>query len=294
MTSQPASVTVIGLGLMGRALAKAFMNAGHPTTVWNRTPSRAEGLVAEGAALAASVGAALAASPITVCCVSDYESLRRLYEVADGELVGRVLVNLTSGDSAQAADMAHWTQSRGARYVDGAIMAIPPAIGTTDATILISGPREDYESSRAALDALGTVTYLGEAPGLSALYDAAGLTMMWSVLNAWLHGVALLRTAGIDAQTYTGFAVRMAEGTTGWLADYAEQIDTETYPPDDATLDTHAGGMAQLLSQSEALGVNADLPRLFKALADRAVAAGDGGRSYPALIAQFTPTEQPA
>jgi 3-hydroxyisobutyrate dehydrogenase-like beta-hydroxyacid dehydrogenase len=45
-------VTVIGLGLMGRALATAFLRAGHPTTVWNRTPAKAEQLVAQGAKLA--------------------------------------------------------------------------------------------------------------------------------------------------------------------------------------------------------------------------------------------------
>ncbi|HUR05444.1 MAG TPA: NAD(P)-binding domain-containing protein, partial [Nonomuraea sp.] len=35
-------VTVIGMGMMGRALATAFMNAGHPTTIFNRTPGKAE------------------------------------------------------------------------------------------------------------------------------------------------------------------------------------------------------------------------------------------------------------
>ncbi|MER6901101.1 NAD(P)-binding domain-containing protein, partial [Amycolatopsis sp. NPDC000740] len=41
-------VTVVGLGSMGRALAGAFLAAGHPTTVWNRTPDKAAPLVAGG------------------------------------------------------------------------------------------------------------------------------------------------------------------------------------------------------------------------------------------------------
>lgn len=48
-------VTVVGLGLMGRSLGRAFLRAGHPTTVWNRTPAKADALVAEGARLASSV-----------------------------------------------------------------------------------------------------------------------------------------------------------------------------------------------------------------------------------------------
>lgn len=58
-----APVTVIGLGLMGQALAGAFLKAGHPTTVWNRTASKADQLVAQGALLAPTVDAALKAGP---------------------------------------------------------------------------------------------------------------------------------------------------------------------------------------------------------------------------------------
>ena len=73
-------VTVIGLGLMGQALAGAFLRAGHPTTVWNRTAAKAEQLVGEGAKLAGSVGDAVAASPLVVVCVSDYTAVRELFE----------------------------------------------------------------------------------------------------------------------------------------------------------------------------------------------------------------------
>ncbi|WP_307849745.1 imine reductase family protein [Qaidamihabitans albus] len=168
-------------------------------------------------------------------------------------------------------------------------MAIPPTIGTAEAVILLSGSKTAFDSQQFVLDALGTASYLGEDHGLSALYDVAGLSMMWGVLNAWLHGVALLGTAGVDASTYTPFAVQMAQGTLGWLAGYADQVDSGTYPPDDATLATHAGGMAHLVEESKRLGVNADLPRLFKALADRAITAGQAGKGYAALVEQFTP-----
>ena len=57
-----APVTVIGLGLMGQALAGAFLADGHPTTVWNRSAAKAEQLVARGATLAASARNAVAAS----------------------------------------------------------------------------------------------------------------------------------------------------------------------------------------------------------------------------------------
>lgn len=281
-------VTILGLGLMGSALTGALLKAGHRITVWNRTAAKADQLLAQGALPAESVAAAVDASPVTIACVSDYESLQQTFTAVTGELDGRLLVNLTSGDSAQAREMARWADQRGASYLDGAIMAVPPAIGTAEAVILLSGSETVFTTHQPSLDALGTTTYLGEDHGLSALYDVAGLSMMWGILNAWLHGVALLRTVGVDASTYTPFAAQMAQGTVGWLAGYADQVDSGTYPADDATLTTHAGGIAHLIEESESLGINSELPRLFKALVDRAINAGLAGRSYPVLIEQFT------
>ncbi|MEV0202008.1 NAD(P)-binding domain-containing protein [Nonomuraea sp. NPDC050691] len=281
-------VTVIGLGLMGRALAGALLKAGHPTTVWNRTPSKADRLVAEGARLAPTVGDALKASSLTIICVTDYQAMRELLGASEGELDGRMLINLTSGDSAQAREAARWAEQRGARYLDGAIMAIPSAIGTAEASILQSGPQSDFEVHKSTLDALGTVTYLGADHGLASLYDVAGLAMMWSVLNAWLQGTALLRTAGVDAGTFAPFAQQIAAGVAEWLPGYAEQIDSGSFPAEVSALETDARAMSHLIEESEAVGVNAELPKLIKAMADRAIAAGHGGEQYPVLIEEFS------
>ncbi|MER7000451.1 NAD(P)-binding domain-containing protein [Streptomyces sp. NPDC000410] len=287
MNKTDTPVTIIGLGLMGQALADAFLKAGHPTTVWNRTASKADQLVSEGAQLAPTVGAALKAGPLTIICLTDYQAMHELLGASDVELHGTTLINLTSGDSTQAREAARWAEQRGARYLDGAIMAIPPTIGTAEAVILHSGPQADFDAHRSTLDALGTVTYLGADHGLAALYDVAGLAMMWSVLNAWLQGTALLRTAGVDATTYAPFARQIAAGVAEWLPGYAEQIDNGSYPAEVSALETDARAMAHLIEESEAVGVNAELPKLFKAMADRSIAAGHGGEQYPVLIEEF-------
>lgn len=288
MNETAAPVTVIGLGLMGQALAGAFLRTGHPTTVWNRTASKADQLVAEGARLAPTVGEALKASPLTIICVTDYQAVRDLLGASEAEFDGTTLINLTSGDSAQARDTARWAERQGARYLDGAVMAVPPAIGTAEAVILHSGPRADFDAHRSTLEALGTVTHVGDDPGLASLYDVAGLAMMWSVLNAWLQGTALLRTAGVDAATYAPFARRIAAGVADWLPGYAEQIDSGSFPAEVSALETDVRAMAHLIEESEAVGVNAELPKLIKAMADRSIAAGHGGEQYPVLIEEFS------
>lgn len=225
MDNTETPVTIIGLGLMGRALARAFLKAGHPTTVWNRTAAKAAELVAEGARVAATVDDALAAGTVTIICLTDYAAVHELLGASERGLAGRTLINLTSGDSAQARAAADWAAHHGAHYLDGAIMAIPPAIGTADAVVLYSGTREVFEAHGSPLEALGTATYLGTDPGLASLYDVAGLAMMWSVLNAWLQGTALVRAAGVDAATFAPFAQRMA---AGWRNGYPNRRQRST------------------------------------------------------------------
>src|SRR5687767_7610160 len=108
MTSpRPAPVTVIGLGVMGQALAHAFLAAGHPTTVWNRSAGRADALVAAGATEAGTAAEAVAATPLVVLCVLDRPAVDAVLDAA-GEAVGpdRTIVNLTSSVPEDARALA--------------------------------------------------------------------------------------------------------------------------------------------------------------------------------------------
>ncbi|MFC4118570.1 NAD(P)-dependent oxidoreductase [Nonomuraea zeae] len=287
-----SEVTVIGLGLMGQALAQAFLAKGHATTVWNRSAGKAEQLAAQGAVRADSARAAAGASPLVVVCVSDHQAVRELLDPLEDVLAGRVLVNLTSGTSEQARETARWAERRGIDYLDGVIMDVPQGIGTAGAVLYYSGPRPAFDRHEPTLRSLGEGTvYLGADHGLSSLYDMAMLTMMWSILNGFLHGAALLGTADVPAATFAPAVVKGMSTVAEWLPGYGAQIDSGKYPALDSTVDTHLAAMEHLVHESEALGVSAELPRFVKALADRAVAGGHGGEGYAAMIELF---RQPA
>ena len=70
-------VTMIGLGAMGGALARAFLGAGHGVTVWNRTSSKSDSFLALGANGAPSITEAVKASPIIVFCIDKAEKAGR-------------------------------------------------------------------------------------------------------------------------------------------------------------------------------------------------------------------------
>lgn len=285
-----APVTVIGLGLMGQALAAAFVKSGHPTTVWNRTAAKADELVGQGATLAGSVADAVTASPLVIVCVSDYDAVTELLDPLADELAGRVLVNLTTGTSTQAREAAEWAAKKNtAAYFDGAIMAIPPAIGTDEAVLLYSGPKDAFDEHEATLKALSDANtkYLDSDHGVSSLYDMSLLGIMWGILNSFLNGAALVGTAGVKATAYAPLANFMINVVTGYVTAYAEQIDKGEYPAEDATLHVHIAAIDHLLHESKALGINAELPQFYKSFVDRAVEAGHVENSYSSLIEVF-------
>ncbi|GHF38259.1 3-hydroxyisobutyrate dehydrogenase [Streptomyces mashuensis] len=278
-------VTVLGLGSMGSALAGSFLSAGHQVTVWNRTAARAEPLVARGAAAAATAGEAVAAAPLVVACVLDYDALRTLLAGHEAALAGRTLVNLTSGSPEQARETAAWAAGHGIAYLDGAIMNTPPHIGAPGTMLLYSGDPAALARHHDTLAALGDPVDLGEDAGRAGLYDTALLGLMWATLGGWLHGVALAAADGVPATEFTPVANRWLSGAVaGFLSAYAPQTDARSYPGDDATLDVHLAAMQHLLHASRDRGVDTALPELFARQTERAIAAGHGADSYARLI----------
>ncbi|MDI6103418.1 NAD(P)-binding domain-containing protein [Actinoplanes sp. NEAU-A12] len=281
-------MTVLGLGMMGTALAGAFLDGGHPVTVWNRTPGRAAPLTDRGAVYAGSLAEAVEASPLVVICVRDYRAVRSVLEPAEALLAGRTLVNLTSGTSEEARATAGWAAGIGARYLDGAIMMTPPGIGQPHAAILYGGSRELFDEHEATLARLGGgTTRLSDDHGIPALYDVALLGLMWGTLNSFLHALALVGTEKVEATTFLPFATSWLGGVATFLPDLARQVDEGAYPAHDATLETHLSPIHHLVHESEVRGVDTALPRSFRALAERGVAEGHAKSSYAALIEQF-------
>jgi 6-phosphogluconate dehydrogenase (decarboxylating) len=117
------AVSVLGTGMLGTALARALLQAGHRVTIWNRTASKVDALVASGATRALTPAEAVAASPIVIASVSTYDDVHAVVDPEVDHLAGRTLVNLSSGTPEQARTLSAWAAERGVRYLDGAAMS---------------------------------------------------------------------------------------------------------------------------------------------------------------------------
>jgi 3-hydroxyisobutyrate dehydrogenase-like beta-hydroxyacid dehydrogenase len=278
-SSSTAAVTVLGLGPMGRALAGAFLAAGLRTTVWNRTPGRDLDLKERGAISASSAADAVAASPLTIVCVVDYDAadtFLRTEPVTDA-LKGRTVVNLSSDTPARARTTAAWAAGHGIRYLDGAIMTPIDTIGTPDAVFLHSGPEDLYAEHRHALSVLGgTHTHLGEDPGRAAAHDIALLDIFWTATAGYVHALALARAEGITARELVPFAQGIGAILPPLFAEWAGDIDDGTYSGEGNPLTSSVSSMTHIVRTAEAHGIDTAVLRAAEGQARRAVGLGHG------------------
>lgn len=293
--AQHDPVTVIGLGPMGLALAETLLRNGHPTTVWNRTPERADTLVAKGARRAGTAAEAISASPVTVICLKDYATMYAVLDSAGDALKGRALVNLNSGTPNEARAASSWAAGRGIAYLDGAIMVPPPLVGHPGAVFLYSGARHVVDEHRTTLASMGDPRYLGPEPSLAVLYNTALLDLMYATMNGFLHATALVGSANVPAVEFADLALNwfMPTVVNATLTEQAPALDKGDYPGDAGTMEMNLHALDHIARTCEEQGIHADQPQLMKAIAEQAIAQGHGGKNYLAVHEVFKKPTQP-
>ncbi|MBB5084950.1 NAD(P)-dependent oxidoreductase [Nonomuraea endophytica] len=281
------SVTVIGLGPMGHAMATAYLDKGYDVTVWNRTARKADDLVARGAHLAPGVEAALKANELVVLSLTGYDAVHAILEQVPQALAGRTVVNLTSDTPANARTAAEWVASHGGTQITGGVQTPPPGIGTPGVSTYYSGPADAIETHRAALEVLTEVDYLGEDPGLAALYYQIGIDMFWTGLVGYLHGQAMARAHGVSARQFREHAVKSLD--FGYFVElYAPRIDAGDHSGDMENLAMAAASLEHVVRTAEAAGVDGAIPRAILDTFRRGIAAGHGQDSLTRLTDVLT------
>lgn len=291
MTAQHVPVTVIGLGPMGQAMVRSLLAADHSVTVWNRTPSRADGVVADGAVLAPSPRAALAASDVVLLSLTDHAAMHAILDDATEALAGRTLVNLSSDAPERTREAARWAESHGATFLAGGVMSPAPTVGTPDAYVYYSGPGEQLERYRAVLARIGEPRYLGADPGLAQLMYQAQLDVFLTALSVLMHATALVGSAGIPARDFLPEALTTLTDIPAMLTaggstpeSVGKQIDAGQHPGHLSTSTMMGATADHLVAASAAAGIDVGLPRAVQAHYRRAIDAGHGRDNWTRII----------
>jgi 3-hydroxyisobutyrate dehydrogenase-like beta-hydroxyacid dehydrogenase len=287
MIEKPVPVTVIGLGPMGQAMTRRLLTAGHPVTVWNRTVSRADALVAEGAALASTPAAAVAAGDPTILSLTDYQAMYDILGDVGGALAGRTLVNLSSDTPERTREAADWARRRGAAFLTGGIMAPAPMVGTDAAYVYYSGPKDVFEQHRQVLALIGSPRLLGDDPGLAQLMYLAQLDVFLTTLSSLMHATALAGSVGMTAAEFLPQAMATLADIPAMLQEGenpGEQIDAGEHPGHLSTAAMMGATAEHVVAASQAAGVDLTLPLAVQSHYRRVIEDGGGRDNWTRII----------
>ena len=276
-----ADISVIGLGAMGSALARALLRARLRVTVWNRTAPRMQPLLAAGADGAGTIASAVQASPLVLICIDNYAATTRLLGATgvSQHLSGRTLIQLSTGTPREARESEVWAGDVGVGYVDGKILGGPASIDTERGMILVAGAKAAFASCESAVRSLeGDIRYLGDSIGAPATLDLAWLSERFGSFVGAAHGARLCEAEGVGIDLYASL---FAEGQTAKR--FADIIHRRAYENPGATLQVWTAALERIQDQANDAGINREFPDFVLRILKRAIAAGHGGEHIAAL-----------
>ena len=200
-----AEVGFVGLGVMGGRIARRLLAAGHTVTGHNRTRAKAEWLIAEGMAWAASPRAVAEAAEVTFSMVTGTAALEAITRGPDGVVAGlgpgKMYVDMSTASPKTSQELAGLVAERGAAMLDAPVSGSVVTLEEGRLSIMVGGDREVFDRVLPILRDIGpTVTHVGPH-GLAVLMKIATNLSLAVQMAAFSEGVLLAEKGGIPRET---------------------------------------------------------------------------------------------
>ena len=202
-------VGLIGLGNMGAGMAANLLKAGHEVTVYNRTPGKAQALVAQGARQAAKVADACRGEAV-ITMLADDSAVEGIVFVDGGIGVslgkGAIHISSSTISVALSEKMAAAHATNGQRFISAPVFGRPEAAAAAMLFVAVAGAPDAIDECMPLFNAIGQKTFrFGEKPSDANLVKLSGNFLISSVIEALGEAIALVGKAGLDQHQYVDF-----------------------------------------------------------------------------------------
>ncbi|HEY1800563.1 MAG TPA: NAD(P)-dependent oxidoreductase [Terriglobales bacterium] len=210
-------VGFIGLGNMGLGIAANLLKAGHEVTVYNRTASKADPLVKQGAHFAAQVADACHGEAVMTMLADDHALESVVFGDAsvgakgDAGIIGSlgkgaIHISLSTISVALSQKLTAAHAERGQRFVSAPVFGRPEAAAAAKLIVTASGADDDVTACTPLFEAIGQKTFrFGTKPADANLVKVSGNFLISCVIESLAEAMALVGKAGIDQHQYLDF-----------------------------------------------------------------------------------------
>lgn len=200
--STSLTVGYIGLGLMGKSIARNILRAGFPLVVHNRSRAAVDELVAEGAQPAFSPAQVAAQVDVVFTNLPDSPDVEHVAlgqdGILDGAHPGLIYVDNSTIKPATARHIAERLAEVGVQCLDAPVSGGDIGARNATLTIMVGGAAEALERVRPVLEATGkTITHIG-GPGSGQIAKASNQIMVAAQMVAMSELLIFAKKAGAD------------------------------------------------------------------------------------------------
>jgi 2-hydroxy-3-oxopropionate reductase len=280
-------VGFIGLGIMGRPMAKNLMEAGYELVVHNRSPEKAEELAKEGnATAAASPGQVAQACDIVITMLPDSPDVETVVAGEGGLLEGirdgALLVDMSTISPVVTKELSEKVREKGASMLDapvsgGDVGAIEGAL-----SIMVGGSEEDFERARPLFDVMGkAATHVGPI-GAGQVVKACNQIVVALTIEAVSEALVLGSKGGVKPE-------KLVEALSGGLAGSAvmeakkEKFFSHDFEPG-FRIELHHKDLGIALAAGREYGVALPATAIVDQMLEALKAKGRGDRDHSALL----------
>jgi 2-hydroxy-3-oxopropionate reductase len=192
----------IGLGLMGKSIARNILKAGFPLVVHNRSRAAVEELVAEGATAASSPAELTAQVDVIFTNLPDSPDVEKVLFGKNGVIetarAGQIFVDNSTIKPATARQIAERLAEKGVSSLDAPVSGGDIGASNATLTIMVGGPVDALETIRPVFQAMGkTITHVGDS-GAGQIAKAANQIMVAAQMVAMGELLIFAQKAGAD------------------------------------------------------------------------------------------------
>ncbi|MBN6052167.1 NAD(P)-dependent oxidoreductase [Nonomuraea sp. RK-328] len=274
------TVSVLGTGIMGAAMARNLARSGHRVRVWNRTRAKAEPLAADGAHVADSPAEAVQGADVVLTILYDGPAtLDAMRQAAPSLRPGTAWVQSTTAGIEAVGELAGFAREHGLAFFDAPVLGTRQPAEAGQLVVLAAGPAEAREGVKPVLDAVGSRTVWTGEDGAQA-----SATRLKLVVNSWVlavtHGTAealsLAKALGVDPQGLLD-AVEGGPLDMGYLRAKSALILGGDLSSPSFAVSTAEKDARLIVQAGEGAGVRLDVAAAGAERFRRAAAQGHGG-----------------
>ena len=279
-------VGFIGLGIMGKPMARNLMEAGYELMVHNRSRETVEELSREGARAAGSPKELAEACDIVVTMLPDSPDVEGVLAGEDGVFEGMgdgaLLVDTSTISPVVAKELARKARKEGASMLDAPVSGGEQGAINGTLSIMVGGEEEDFERAKPLFEALGkTITHVGEN-GAGQVVKAANQVVAAIVLEAVSEALVLGSKAGVDpAKVIEVLSGGMAQNRM--MEAKSENFLNHDFKPG-FRLELHRKDLGIALAAGREYGAPLPVTAFVEQVLEALMVKGLGGKDHSAML----------